>query len=54
MTPFHVRLYWVIVEYATQPGPFRWVNELKALEFREASDWVMLALTVRSLPAPPP
>lgn len=45
VTPYHVRLYGVIVEYATQPGPFRWVNELKALEFREPSDWVMLGLT---------
>jgi len=32
------------LEYATQPGPFRFVNELKALEFREISDWLMLAL----------
>jgi hypothetical protein len=45
VNPYHARLYLVVVEYATQPGPFRWVNELKALEFREASDWVMLALT---------
>jgi hypothetical protein len=44
-TPFHVRLYGVVIEYATQPGPFRYVNELKALEFREPCDWVMLALT---------
>jgi hypothetical protein len=44
-TPFHVRLYGVVIEYATQPGPFRFINELKALEFREPCDWVMLALT---------
>jgi hypothetical protein len=42
--PYHARLYQVVLEYATQPGPFRFVNELKALEFREPSDWVMLAL----------
>jgi hypothetical protein len=45
VTPFHFRLFAVVVEYATQPGPFRYINELKALEFREPCDWVMLALT---------
>ena len=45
VNPYTIRLYVVIVEYATQPGPFRFINELKALEFREPSDWVMLGLT---------
>jgi hypothetical protein len=44
LSPYHFRLYGVVLEYASQPGPFRFVNELKALEFREAPDWVMLAL----------
>jgi hypothetical protein len=44
LNPYHVRLYGVVWEYATQPGPFRFVNELKALEFREPGDWVVLAL----------
>ena len=44
VNPYHVRLYFVVVEYATQSGPFRFVHELMALEFREISDWVMLAL----------
>ncbi len=44
VNPYHFRLYGVVLEYAVQPGPFRFVNELKALEFREVSDWVMLAL----------
>ena len=43
--PYGYRVYVVIVEYATQPGPFRFINELKALEFREPTDWVMLGLT---------
>jgi hypothetical protein len=43
VTPYHVKLYGVILEYATQPGPYRFINELKALEFREIPDWVMLA-----------
>ena len=43
VTPYHVHLYRVIFEYASQPGPYRFINELKALEFREIPDWVMLA-----------
>jgi hypothetical protein len=45
VNPWHFGLYGVVIEYATQPGPFRYVNELKALEFREPSAWMMLALT---------
>jgi hypothetical protein len=41
--PYHGRLYHVVIEYASQPGPFRCVNELRALEFREPCDWIMLA-----------
>ncbi len=44
LNPYHVQLYRVVIEYATQPGPFRYLNELKSLEFREPSDWVMLVL----------
>jgi hypothetical protein len=44
VNPYHVANYRVVIEYATQPGPFTYVNELKALEFREPSDWVMLLL----------
>jgi hypothetical protein len=44
LNPYHVRLYGVVVEYATQSGPFRYVNELRAMEFREAPDWVVLLL----------
>jgi hypothetical protein len=45
VNPYHLRLYGVIVEYATQPGPFRFVSELRALEFRDITDWAMLGLT---------
>jgi hypothetical protein len=44
VNPYHLRLYGVVLEYASQQGPFRFVNELRALEFRELPDWVMLAL----------
>jgi hypothetical protein len=49
VNPYHIRLYGVVFEYAVQPGPFRFVNELKALEFREVSDWVMLALAAAAV-----
>jgi hypothetical protein len=42
--PYHANVYRVVVEYATQSGPFRCINELRALEFRETADWVMLLL----------
>lgn len=42
--PYHVQLYRVVMEYATQSGAFHCVNELRALEFREAPDWVGLFL----------
>ena len=45
VNPYHGRLHAVILEYASQPGPFRFVNELRALEFREVGDWVMLGMT---------
>jgi hypothetical protein len=45
VNPYHVGLYGVVIEYATQPGPFQWITELKALEFRDTSSWVVLALT---------
>lgn len=44
VNPYHVRIYQVVLEYATQPGPFRYVNELMALTFRDLWDWVMLVL----------
>lgn len=44
LNPYHARVYGVVLEYATQLAPFRCVNELRALEFREPCDWVMLLL----------
>jgi hypothetical protein len=42
--PYHIQLYRVVMEYATQTGVFLCVNELRALEFRETPDWVGLFL----------
>jgi hypothetical protein len=44
LNPYHVRLYGVVIEYATQPGAFHLINEFKSLEFRDAFDWVVLGL----------
>jgi hypothetical protein len=45
INPYHVRLYGVVLEYATQPGPYRLVVELTAMDFHEIWDWLVLALT---------
>lgn len=47
--PYREGLYRVVAEYASQSGPFRCVNELRALEFREVPDWVMLWLGVAAV-----
>jgi hypothetical protein len=44
LNPYHVWLYGVIVEYATQPVAFAVVSELSAPEFRSPTDWAFLAL----------
>jgi hypothetical protein len=44
VNPYGWGVYGVVVEYATQPGPFRLINEFKALEFREAYEWAVLGL----------
>jgi len=49
VNPYHVRLYGVVLEYAGQPGPYRWVSELRAPEFRgEVCEWLMLGLFAAS------
>jgi hypothetical protein len=46
LNPYHVRLYGVVLEYATQPFPFQVVNELMAFTFRESWAWLMLGLSL--------
>jgi hypothetical protein len=43
VTPFHGRLYQVVLEYATQRAGMH-VYEMQALEFRKPWDWAVLAL----------
>jgi len=44
LNPYHARLYGVMWEYATQPGPYEFVAELTAPSFRRPSDWALLLL----------
>jgi hypothetical protein len=46
LNPYHAQLYSVVLQYATQPGPYRLIVELMALDFREPGDWAVLGLTV--------
>jgi hypothetical protein len=49
VNPYHVRLLGVIVEYAVQPGPYRWVIELTGPDFRMPWDWAMLGLAAAAV-----
>ncbi|HZU38465.1 MAG TPA: hypothetical protein VFA18_21250 [Gemmataceae bacterium] len=42
VNPYHIRLYGVVVELATQSGPLRYISEMHAMEFRGAADWMVL------------
>jgi hypothetical protein len=44
LNPYHVRLYGVVLEYATQTGAFHIVTELRPIEFGSFWSWCVLAL----------
>ncbi|MBI1917576.1 MAG: hypothetical protein HYS12_23005 [Planctomycetes bacterium] len=46
VNPYGLRLYGVVIEYATQSLPFRVVAELTALDFREGRGWLVLGLAL--------
>lgn len=47
--PFHVRIYAVVHDYATQPGAFAFVYELMAPDFRRREDWICLGFAALAL-----
>jgi hypothetical protein len=44
VNPYHVRLYAVIFEYATQTVPYLYINEFGPLPFRSLPNWAFLGL----------
>jgi len=44
VNPYHVRLYGVVLEYATNPGAMHYVLELRAPTFRYLQEWVVVGL----------
>jgi hypothetical protein len=44
LNPFHVWIYYVVLDYASQPGAFAYVYELMAPNFRRREDWLCVAL----------
>lgn len=44
VTPSHIHVYELVVEYAGQTGFWEFVQEMKAPPFRSLADWSMLAL----------
>jgi hypothetical protein len=48
LTPYHVQVYRVVLEYATHRVPLGEVSEFRALGFREPWDWCALILAAGS------
>jgi hypothetical protein len=46
LTPYHIRLYGVVIEYATQTGMNDFIQEFLALPFRNPADWGVLVLAL--------
>ena len=44
VTPYHVRLYSIVVELSAQTGMWEYIKEMQAPAFRSIDDWAMLAL----------
>lgn len=44
VTPYHVRLYSIVVELSAQTGMWEYTQEMQAPPFRSLADWSMLAL----------
>jgi len=45
-TPYHVRIYAVLLDLLRQGGLYNLLSELRAMEFRTAPDWFVLVLTL--------
>jgi hypothetical protein len=46
VNPYHLRVYGVVYQYATQAFPLQTVAELAALDFRDGRGWLILGLTL--------
>ena len=44
ITPYHVRLYSIVVELSAQTGMWEYIQEMQAPPFRTLSDWAMLGM----------
>jgi hypothetical protein len=44
VTPYHVRLYSIVVELSAQTGMWEYAQEMRAPAFRTMADWAMLAM----------
>jgi hypothetical protein len=49
LTPYHVKLYGVVIELAGQTGMWDYVIEMMAPSFRKWADWAMLAVFAAAL-----
>jgi hypothetical protein len=44
VTPYHVRLYSIVIELSAQTGMWEYAQEMQAPAFRTVADWAMLAI----------
>src|SRR5262245_49233601 len=44
VTPYHVRLYSIVIELSAQTGMWDYTQEMQAPPFRTVADWAMLAM----------
>jgi hypothetical protein len=44
VTPYHVRLYSIVIELSAQTGMWEYTQEMQAPPFRTVADWAMLAM----------
>lgn len=48
-TPYHMRLYAIVVELSAQTGMWEYVQEMQAPAFRSVADWTMLGILTAAL-----
>ena len=46
LNPYHVYLYRAVLDIAGQTGVWNWIIDLKAMDFRQPADWLVLGWTL--------
>lgn len=46
LNPYHLRIYWIVLDTIREGGFYDLITELQALRFRAFPDWIVLGLTL--------